>query len=533
MSSDRAIQGGAQPNLLSGSTREDGGSRILTALGLLWLWLCNMLFLTGWYQPWISLPLSAALLFVILWQVGSLTQAKPWVPGGADWCRIILAALAILAYLVIMGLIGFFPSPVDFIQFRQALYENLSHAPWPLILPSGKEMTYYIAGMLPATMLERLIPEQLTQIPALICTFIPIFIAVLLFARRWKKLPFLFILLLIALHDPLRVLFTPYTGGPCLTQWLYQLYDTTGIDINILSTIYGNKTFELGLRNCVWQYNSQPPALLATALILHAGKQRSLYPLIIALLFPCSPLGALALMPLASWLYLRTARGVMSLLLPCILPVLHVATCALYFFRANEGPTVINLTFNLYGSAFWVAYARYLLAVALLFLPLWSMRKRDEVYLVLLITALLAPILFVGTPRSAGFIGLNEFVLKGSIVYTTALATMWTEDWPGIARSIRLIMLPWMVFITLGYFYPAFRDFDTNHRIPDPWNGHLNHDHPFLRQSIPGVKKGFWTPLFLHHSGEAEQHFPGCIMPKAPGCDYSRPYRPDSRCRVL
>jgi len=55
------------------------------------------------------------------------------------------------------------------------------------------------------------------------------------------------------------------------------------------------------------------------------------------------------------------------------------------------------------------------------------------------------------------------------------------------------------------------------------WNGHLNHDAAFLNQSVQPCKEPIISGLMLRESGESERHFPGRLLPKAPGCDSSRP----------
>ncbi len=530
MSHNRGQQEDGEPPRLLAASGQETGSPLLILLGLLYLWLCNALFFTGWYQPWISLPLSAALLGTILVCCCRLRHSSPpWHPSARDWRNIAITIIGILAYLIISGQIGFFPTPTDFLLFRQALYKNLADAPWPLILPNGREMTYYLAGMLPAAMMERLMPDGLSQLPVLINTFLPPFLAILLIARRWKCLPLLFVLMMVSLQDPLCMVFRPVSvldsSQPGFTsECIARLHELTGIDLRVLTSYYSNKSIVAPLRTCVDQYNSQTYTILATALLLNLPRQRALYPLIVAMLFPISPLGALALLPVAACLYLRTWEGIRGLILPSLIPLLAVAACIPYFFRASsEAPTIITLGLGLYGRDSWIAFVRYLAGIALLFLPLWKTRKHHGIYLMSMLTAVFMFCLFVGTPKHAGFPGLNEFSMKGSAVITTVLAVFYMEDWRQLPRIIRVAVAGWLLIVTPVSLLAPLIHFTPHRTVADQWNGHLNHEAPFLRQSIPQTVPHPADFILLKHSGEAEKHFPGTLLPKAPGCDYSRP----------
>ncbi len=517
------------PELASAHPNEGGYSSILITFSLFYLWVCNALFFTGWYQPWLSLPLSGATFIYIIYYAVKLYRGNDnWIPAKNDWLRFTLCAAVIIGYLIVSGQIGGFPSPSDFAIFRQALYENLAHAPWPLILPNGKEMTYYIAGMLPACMMERMMPPTLSQIPVLIHTFLPVFLAILLFARRWKYLPLLLVLMAISLQDPLCMFFRPTAlmeqKPSLMSEWIRYIHDHSGLDLEVLCSYYGNKTIVAPLRTCVHQYNSQTYTILATALLLNTpSKVRALYPLIVSLLFSISPLGALALLPIASYLFLRAHPLPLNIIHSCILPLLTVLACIPYFVRAAEGPTIITSGIGLYGTDSHIALVRYIAGLAVLFLPLWRCEKHKGLYWAAVFTAFFIFALYVGSPRYSGFPGVNELTMKGSAVITAVLAFLYIENWKKLAAWFRIGLTSWLIFATSFSLIGQIKNFSPEKKVDDYWNGHLNHQHPFLNQSIPGTKPSSTNFFMLRKSGESEYFFPGSILPKAPGCDYSKP----------
>lgn len=97
----------------------------------------------------------------------------------------LFACAGIIAlFLVVGGMVGYFPTHGDSWAFRQALYTNLFQEDWPLILPNGREMTYYLAGMLPPAALAKFLPDSMKQLPILLFTTIPAVLAIGLYFKN-------------------------------------------------------------------------------------------------------------------------------------------------------------------------------------------------------------------------------------------------------------------------------------------------------------------------------------------------------------
>ena len=499
--------------------------RSLIILSFLYLLLQTGLFLQGWFSPLIANGLiiaTLAALYGYTMTSGRLDASDQWIMNGTDITCSLLAVLVLATILIVGGMIGGFPSHADFLYFRQALYLNLIHAPWPLVLPNGKEMSYYLAAMLPPAMLARILPTGWQQMPLLLNTLFPLTLTLLLFWQGRKKTSLLFLFMLLCFSDPLRLPFHPRTE-PFLEPLFAQLEKISGLDVRILTSWYASRTLIAPTITSIGMYNSFPSTLLVAAMLPHLRQSRGLIPLCIALLVPISPLGAIACMPIALWALapgkeqIYNCRSLCILLLFSLLSLLLVAATAVYFLRADSDVNVVATAWQVKGHSFWIFYLRYFAGALLLILPLWPTRKRDNLYRVTALSAFLLPLLYIGSVKlSPGIWGFNELTLKGAIVYTLILGGMWCDDWKRLG-SIRWLMVFWMIIVTGIYLKKQVTSFDIHHPVEDMWNGHLCHDRLFLKQSIPNVKAPLIPGVILRKSGESEEHFPGSILPKADG----------------
>ena len=502
--------------------------RILVLLSFIYLSIPNFLFLAGWFHPLCSIIFVVALTLVLL-KYGH-TEPPHLHPAEikVSFKRQAIFALSILLlvlYFIIAGVVGYFPTHGDSWAFRQALFLNLKDAPWPLVLPDGREMSYYLAGMLPASALARILPSFLQPWAILLWIMVPLTLAILFYRNR-KGINILHLTIMaLGFQDPLRALFRPNAtfgqGRGFMADTLASLHQTTGFDFSVLTTYYGNQTLMAPFYNCIGAYNSVPATILVCILILHLKKQSWLIPLAIAMLVPISPLGAIACMPIALYQYLPnlSLRQLPSLLFPVCLVTIY----AVYFLRAESDMNVITAAWIARGSEFWVFYARYLIGASLLLIPIYPHVKKNGLYWVLVCSVIFIPTLFIGSLPNLPIIhGFNELFHKGSIVYSMLIIILWCENWKKIWKPFRWAALSWAILSTAIYCFGQVKKWNPEHQIADMWNGHLCHDRDFLNQSIPETKEPIIPKLILSKSGESENMFPGCLLPKGGKVDYSR-----------
>ena len=516
-----------EAGILSRQGAEASGAGGLVLLSLSYLVLADFLFFMGWTTTLCtSLFLLGVAVMILIYVRGNIACNTPH-PAADIWKKseLIAAILLLGAYFVIAGVVGWFPSHGDSWAFRQALYLNLKDAPWPVVLPNGREMSYYIAGMLPAAMVGRFLPESMHQWTVWGCIMIPLVLLLLLVFNLKKSRILLLLILLMGFQDPLRALFRPNAtfgqGAGFMVEITQTVQALTGLDCSVLTTYYGNQTLMAPVYNCIGAYNSVPATLLATVLLIHLKQQSWLIPLVIALLVPISPLGAMACMPVAMYYFLPTikAKSFPSLIVPFFI----AGVSAVYFLRADSDMNVITAAWIARGPEFWIFYIRYLLGSSLLLLPLYRFRKSCGMYWVTVLSVVLLPCLFIGsTPQLPVIHGFNEFFLKGSIVFSLLIVIMWFEDWEKLHKYLRCGALAWSLLATLVYCIAQVKSYKNEHPVADMWNGHLAHQREFLNQSIPETKPPLIPGILLNYSGASEKQLPGKWLPKGKGVDYSR-----------
>lgn len=427
----------------------------------------------------------------------------------------------------ITGIAGYVPSATDVLIFREALYNNIIHESWPIVLPNGKEMSYYLAGMLPPAILSRLTEDYTVQrIIAVAWYGLGIWLTLMLFFCRYRKGSLLFVVFMLAFKDPVYLLINAFAGNGEIWGLMTRVL---GVDWqnSYIGASHPVKMLTINAQGC----NFQPFSLLCAAVILN-NKHRleTLIPLSITLILPSSPLGAIACMPFAFYAWCNHCSAPWKQrLLHLVVPVLVTVCSAVYYLRAYSatcfgfyGHLLNNWSYFLFNY-----YASILLSALLLCWVLFPVLKKDALLRISLGCVIIVPWLFYGSAPDSGMFGQNELWLKASIIYHMHLIAALCFNWSELHIIKYLYILTFALLVLrderLNELY-----FTGSPEVRDVWGGHLNHYHPSIYQKIPDCSPPF-IPGILLNKGEAEQVWPGNILPKAPGCDYTRPARPDGR----
>lgn len=513
----------------------------LITAGLVYLGIPNLLFLIGWFTPWAATLAGGLIVAYTARAIWLMKREAVPTTGDATENRLgfhmtlLAVALSVAFLFITRGSIGIWPTHWDYSSFRQACIGNLRDAAWPVILPDGKEMSYFIANLLPEACLGRILPEGLHQWCIVVWSIIPIILSLMLLgtftwggATPWGKRIAILALVLFVFVDPLRILF-PSDASAMLHKGICYFSEVTGIHLESMVAYRGVTTYTNPLSECTTAYNAVPPLLLAISMCLASGKAgRCVIPLTMSLLAALTPPGCLGLAPLALVLYYTGRdknRGIIRQSLPeAAVPAVMMVLLAVYFTRA-EG--------NAHVAPVWVAWGWWeellfgcgiLAAWALLVLPLWARNKSNPVFLTMAGYLLVGHLLFIGSFPGDGFLGMNEFWIKSSPAYIVLLALFWVKDWSLVPRWKYLLLAGALLYTVPKNFSIISRAGERAYLdVEDDWNGHLCHDAPFLDQNVPPCKEPKIPGIMLRQAGESEWHFPGCLLPHAPGCDYSLP----------
>lgn len=345
---------------------------------------------------------------------------------------------------------------------------------------------------------------------------------------RWKGYGFFAVFFAVfVVIDPVCILMQHRLGGILLMLNRMGVISETSADYfaRFWNGICGATVMYNPLRECIYAYNSASPTLLAIAILAKGGREnRRLVPLVYTLLLAVSPIACVGLLPVAVVLYIRSLRGerhwLRAVVSESLTASVMLAACAVYYLRGDSGLCCTLSVFRMSLSDTLVSQGRLWVAWALLVLPLVKWEKNNGLFRVVAVFLLIAPIVHLGAPPT----DYNELVLKSFPAYLVLLALFWVKRW-SVLPKIKYIVA---ALCLLGVLWPSLEcwmnaDFSRYGVVKDIWNGHLNHPDPFLRQSVPPTREPLVPGILLRKAGESERHFPGSLLPQAPGCDYTRP----------
>lgn len=458
---------------LCGALRKD----IVILMALSYLSLPCILFLIGWCETWISLPLTAGIAFTLIRLFNQRTQETIFLTRN-DCLKLAAAILIACIQQLLAGYTGHFMQHADFWQ-RNAFYGNLVDYAWPIILPDGRELTYYMASWLPPALLSKI---------ASLCGY-P--------TAPLHDLPGLFLFALDSTFHNMLL-------GP-LTPIVSYIYPTSlmprfiGPATQLLSTI-----------------NHAPATLLATALILIPRRTAWYYTFTGALLALISPLGAIGLLPFLYAGLFHHENGFKQQA-TCLLRSLPFWTScalllitALYYSRADSG---LDFGITLFMTTSWIDAAQILLLTAfvivfLFYIPLRHLRFWLPLKIALAVFAIL-PLFYAGDK-------FNELLFKAILPAFLILSIAWTRTWPKIQHRKRhlfenLLLLALFTKIAISYGFtclhhlPTFTCTDRQSNIKDPLQGHLHHPDTAITQSMPPVAPSLIPYIFYTEAGQSER----------------------------
>ncbi len=488
---------------ICGALRKD----IVIWLALAYLALPNILFLIGWCEMWISLPLTIGIIYTLIILFNK--RSKDTLPLTRNDCLKLAAAILIAcAQQLLAGYTGNFTQHGDFWQ-RNAFYGNLVDYAWPVILPDGRELTYYIASWLPPALLSKIAAlcgystSPLHDLPGLflyLWNTAAVILTILVAYCILNRISLLFVFFLFALDST----FHNMILGP-LTPIVSYIYPTSlmprfiGPATQLLSTI-----------------NHAPATLLATALILVPKRAAWHYTFSGALLALLSPLGAIGLFPFLCYAVFPNRSDLKRQTLFLLRSSPFWISCALLFIAAlyyTRAESNLDTGITLFMAASWSETLSILLLTAfvivfLFYIPLRHLRFWTPLKIALAVFAIL-PLFYIGDQ-------FNELLFKAILPAFLILSLAWTRTLPQLRQQKRtlietVLLLALFAKITISYGFTCLHHLPTftcSHRqtnIKDPLQGHLHHPGSAITQSLPPAKPSAVPYIFYTGAGQSEQ----------------------------
>lgn len=397
--------------------------RSLRRAALLTLLLPSAAFLLTWVRPVFALPATAALAAAFVLDCRRRETPANFFGDGEDSLRISAWALAAVVacaalWTFLSGIGGMFYQNEDHYGRNAILHDLLEH-PWPVRFEgTSYALTYYIAyWLLPALAAKgaaAFLGEGALWPVANAALFVQtvwflvlIFLLLLLLTRARTLLPACLALLVFVMFSGMDALMAGF-----INDWNNQI-----------EWWAGTYQFSSNTTCLFWVYNQAVPAWLALMLLLDAPQDVGGFAFVGLLSFPFSPFPfvglALAMAAQALALLVRAmreqgaSRGARSLLAQC-LSARNLLACAaviptfLPYFASNQASSASPLHAELLLHAFSprTAFFRLLLfelvefgALALVLGARW---RRSPLFLVSVVTLILAPLFRVGYKADFG-----------------------------------------------------------------------------------------------------------------------------------
>lgn len=192
-------------------------SHRLYLFACLWLWLPCVIFLLGWFRPWISIPLVLLMSCATVHTVALSPPDKPFPKGSRK--RLAVCNVIIVLWVVVSGIGGYVWQDMWDHVFRNGLFLDLVNKPWPVTGTLNSDpaiLCYYFAFWLPSALLAKLTGSlEAGYAFQLIYAVIGVVLALLMMFRRFDK---------ISLWIP--IIFIFFSGWDYAGDLLLNGYDT-------------------------------------------------------------------------------------------------------------------------------------------------------------------------------------------------------------------------------------------------------------------------------------------------------------------
>lgn len=161
----------------------------LLLASLVLLLLPNLLFLIGWFRPFIAIPFCCLLTFsvLVIWHKSKTTYlptSSALICSRGDIIKLIVCIIGALIITETISFHGHFYQAADF-HVRNAIYQSLIDKPWPLYNAKDEYFVYYHAFWLPPALISKFIGHIISPATILFAwTYLYLAISILLLFCR-------------------------------------------------------------------------------------------------------------------------------------------------------------------------------------------------------------------------------------------------------------------------------------------------------------------------------------------------------------
>lgn len=500
-----------------------GGEALFYFLGWVYL-LCDfVLFLFGWVEPYLACFLAAWLGYSA-WDL--FRRLHPFnvsfsVKRVCGFGMILLLSFGLAEW---SGITALFDQHILDFQQRNAVYGNLCSKDWPLILPDGRFVSYYMAQFLPPAYLSKIFGMDYAPTFLMLWTAGGLFLGFSLLWYHCRRIGSYIVALLIVL----------FVGDP--VAFLKPLSELMGTLIGV--QLHMNSSYFSLFSQVTTTINHTPPVFLAAVMMLSKGADLRTAPLLNVLLLPISIFGAMGMLPFSLYRILGSGKSGVSLRQSLLilrklagthetyLALLLTFVCALYYMSSESTIAVTFAFFVTFGKPVFYIFVKTFLHIGLYLLmigvPFFLIRRKCRG---LILTTLIAVVLVSFFYICGG--GPNELCFKGALPSSVAIACLWQKAFQDSRFGSIYVSAVIAAFVVLNFinFRDRVADFGyKREHIRDAFNGHLYHPGTLLDQSVGPRREPVLRNVLYDIAGASRRCVLFRFLPSDDSKLYERPF---------
>ncbi len=467
-------------NTSSSPLREKG----LLSAALLYLVLPNIIFLMGWTQPWVAIPLS---LLMITGCVLTVIKSSPQEEGirqpSVPWA-LFAALLIAAAWVFLIGIGGQTLQRWDY-GARNPIYETLVRCDWPVFDREGSYFIYYHAFILVPAILSKLWTGcSLSATPSWfiinsLWTYAGLVLIILLLHRKLGRN----ILVMMVICLMLSSLAEDITRGYNYAMNRWDLHD-------YLPAIDRHYALSPGITSQLFNtYYHAISAWLVFSLITAGQLNRQSILFVSSLLVLLSPIAALGILVLLVFLFWdehqsdKNAWKAWALSCETAIGYL-VCLCISLYYSGGATPVSFALAATLQTTQLAPTFSERLLSllchisltVAMVYITLGRRALKHPMGKAIYTLLIVCPFIYVGHL-------FNEMLFKIAAVTFFAFAYLLTFEWVQASRRKRIVIAllvfassgTQLSYLAMGAIHIGFDAQSLERNYNHELQGHLNH----------------------------------------------------------
>lgn len=430
---------------------EQVSTTTLDAIAFLYLLIPCILFIFGWFDIWISVPIILILTIILLKLFSRSRNAQLLTSFKKSYKELIPGLAIFFIYIFLTGITWNWKQHVDFFV-RNDIFYDLVYNSWPPKFPDGRYFLYYFQSWLPAALVGKLFGWTAALWANFAWFCIGITLAII-YVYRFLGIVSFGVAFIIMTWNGLELvpcsLIAPWSIDKTFTE-AFALNDHVAGDYN-----YITETVSYSMKNICHVF---VPISLICGMLLHDNIRKVYTPLLGTLALMYSPMSSMALLPILTYLYFKdffySPKELMikhnwCKLLKSLTQSQNVSAYVLCFFILSYYALSNNVSqfhpenfLSLKATSFFCFYLFFNIGIAGLLIRMFY---RDNLLWIVLGTH----IIIIAT----GLVYHCDVAMKGSVVTSFYIAILFSRSFLNAPKSRIIWYILYLVFASVCFIH--------------------------------------------------------------------------------